>query len=212
METRIWLKRNFKDTIIFSTHYGMTEASRSFLIERGKNDDLKFESNVLGTNIDKCYYRLASKSKNSHKGELILKGKNLMDQYLDEKQNHLRFYKTWFKTGDICEIKKNKLMLLGRTDNQINIGGNKIQAEQIEDELEKLQGIEKSLCYEVKDQFFGKRIGLILEIKKKLKKNSIKNKVFKHMKIFPQYCFPKEIIFKKVLLTENGKKIRNKIL
>ena len=29
-----------------------------------------------------------------------------MDQYLDEKQNHLRFYKTWFKTGDICEIKK----------------------------------------------------------------------------------------------------------
>ena len=66
METRIWLKRNFKDTIIFH-HYGMTEASRSFLIERGKNDDLKFESNVLGTNIDKCYYRLASKSKNSLK-------------------------------------------------------------------------------------------------------------------------------------------------
>ena len=205
METRVWLKKNFLNTIILH-HYGMTEASRSFLMERGKNDNLKNDSNVLGTNINKCYYRLDSKSKSLPKGELLLKGENLMDQYLDEKQNHLKFYQKWFKTGDICELRKNRLRLLGRTDNQIIVGGNKIQAEQIESEIENLHEVEKSLCYEVKDQFFGKRIGLILQIKKGLKKKRIENKILKHMKIFPQYFSPKEIIFKKVLLTENGKK------
>ena len=41
-ELRSWLKTYFFNTTIFH-HYGSTEASRSFIIPRGKNDDLKIK-------------------------------------------------------------------------------------------------------------------------------------------------------------------------
>tara|TARA_B100000989_G_scaffold80716_1_gene57535 strand:+ start:6692 stop:8074 length:1383 start_codon:yes stop_codon:yes gene_type:complete len=210
-KTRIWLKNNFKNTTIFH-HYGMTEASRSFLIPRGKNDDLKKESNVIGEKIYKCYFKLDPINKNLLKGELLLKGINLMDGYLETKDNNIKFTNQWFRTGDICELKRGKLRLLGRTDNQINIGGNKIQAESIENLIEKIHEVEKCLCYELKDHFFNKRIGLTIDLNKKIKKEIIKKKILKVMQVFPSYCSPKKILFKKILLTENGKKIRKRVL
>jgi len=205
-ETRVWLKKNFLRTKIIH-HYGMTEASRSFLIERGQNDNLKDNSNKIGKIIPGCKYDIIKKDKKS--GELILKGKNLFDGYQEKHQNNDKFFKGWFKTGDIVEKKGQNLYLIGRVDNQFNIGGNKIQAEMIEGLIENINQIYKCACFTFSDEIFGNRLGLIVERKINTNKKNIIKLIEKKLNKLPDFYTLKKIIFKKVLLTKNGKKVRN---
>ena len=111
-EQRLWLKKKFYKTEIIH-HYGMTEASRSFLISRGVKDNLK-NTNKIGKIIPECKYKIDKTS-----NELLLKGRNLCDGYFDQENNKDKFFDGWFRTGDI--VKKNELYLVGRVDNQFNI-------------------------------------------------------------------------------------------
>ena len=202
-ETRKWLKKNFKKTNILH-HYGMTEASRSFLIKRGLEDNLKLSNDVIGNSIDGCYYKLSE----SPRGELLLKGKNLFYGYLHENENKKKFENRWYRTGDIFEKNNKKLKFLGRKDNQLNIGGNKVQAEYIENLIEKLSSVNKCQCIQVNDKIYNKRLSLYVEKKASVKKKTVISAIKKNLSEFPDYYHPKFIVFKKIKLTKNGKKIR----
>lgn len=201
-ELRYWLKKNFSKTNIIH-HYGMTEASRSFLISRGVNDDLKKNINIIGKIIPGCKYKIDKKNK-----ELLLKGKNLFDGYFDRKNNENKFLNGWFRTGDIVRKKKNNLYLIGRVDNQFNIGGNKVQAEMIENIIESLKQVKKTLCFIQPDEIYGSSLALRVEKIGSASKNIVLKNIKKKLTNFPDYYFPKKIIFRKILLTKNGKKIR----
>lgn len=205
-DTRIWLKKNFSKTRIIH-HYGMTEASRSFIIERGQKDNLRDRSNKIGQIILGCKYGLINRNKKS--GELILKGKNLFEGYQDDHQNKSKFFRGWFRTGDIVEKKGNDLYITGRVDNQFNIGGNKIQAEMMEDLIESVIQVKKCVCFTLPDEIFGYRLGLIIEKAHNISKEKLIKLIYKKLDKLPDFYFPKKIFFKKVLLTKNGKKIRN---
>jgi long-chain acyl-CoA synthetase len=203
-ETRDWLKKKFKTTNIIH-HYGMTEASRSFLINRGLKDNLNFSSDIIGNILDGCEYKIS----NNFKSELLLKGKNLFEGYLNQNENEKRIENGWFKTGDIVKKKGRTLKLIGRIDNQINIGGNKLQAEFIEDLIEKINNVEKCLCFQINDEIFSKRIALQIQKKQNVNNNEIISSIKKTLEDYPEYYQPKEIFFKKIKFTKNGKKIRN---
>ena len=205
MTTRKWLKNNFKRTNIIH-HYGLTEASRSFLIYRGKKDNLKLSDNTIGNIINGCEYKIS----NNPKGELLLKGKNLFARYLNKNDNKKQNNDAWFKTGDRVEKDKKKLKIIGRIDNQINIGGNKVQAEFVENIVENLSGVYKCLCFKIKDKIFNRRIALQIEKKGKIKNKILINKIEKMLENYPEYYKPKVILFKKIKLNKNGKKIRIK--
>ena len=119
-ELRSWLKTYFFNTTIFH-HYGSTEASRSFIIPRGKNDDLKIKNNFLGNPLKGCEFKVNFKD-NKSVGELLIKGQNLFDRYLDNLETNVKFINGWYKTGDLVRKYKKKLFLIGRVDNLINIG------------------------------------------------------------------------------------------
>jgi len=203
MTARKWLKNNFKMTNIIH-HYGMTEASRSFLTYRGKKDNLELSDSTIGNIINGCEYKVSS----NPKGELLLRGKNLFDGYLNKNGNKKRIHNEWFKTGDIVEKEKKKLKIVGRIDNQINIGGNKVQAEFIENIVENLKCVYKCLCFQIKDKIFNRRIGLQIEKKGKIKNQVLLNTIQKMLENYPEYYKPKVILFKKIKLNKNGKKIR----
>lgn len=205
-EMRCWLKEKFLKTKIIH-HYGMTEASRSFLIYRGKNDNLKIDSNMIGKIIPGCKFKIIKRKKNE--GELILKGKNLFNGYFEKKNDKNKFINGWFKTGDIVKNIDKKLYLIGRIDNQFNIGGNKVQAEMIEDTIEKINGVNRCVCFTIPDEIYGNRLGLIIEKKNNVNKNKLINIIEKKMMNMPDFYAPKKILFKKIPLTKNGKKIRN---
>jgi len=205
--TRIWLKNNFKYTNILH-HYGMTEASRSFLIKRGNKDKLNLNSNIIGNIIPGCKYKIDDK-KNNGRGELLLKGKNLFHDYVDHKETANKLKGKWFRTGDICEKKGRNIKLIGRIDNQFNIGGDKIQAEFIENKIESLNCVKKCLCFQVNDHIYGKKIAIMVEKKISIKKKYVNNKINILFKKYPDYYTPETILFKRILLTKNKKKIRN---
>ena len=199
-EARIWLKKNFSKTNIIH-HYGMTEASRSFLLPRGKRDDLKKDINLIGKIIPGCKYKIDKTN-----SELLLKGKNLFESYFDQVDN--RFIDGWFRTRDIVKKRLNELYLVGRVDNQFNIGGNKIQAEMIEDLIEDINHVKRCVCFTQPDKIYGNSLALIVENKNNTKKDNILKLIKKKLINLPDYYIPKKIFFKKVLLTKNGKKIR----
>ncbi len=205
--TRVWLKQNFKKTNIIH-HYGMTEASRSFLINRGNKDNLQLQNNIVGNVIEGCKYKIGNNLHNA-KGELLLKGKNLFLGYLETDESEKKLINNWFKTGDICEKEGQNIKLIGRVDNQFNIGGYKVQAEFIENKIENISFVSKCLCFQVNDEFFQKRIGVIIERKNNIKKEDLENMINKMLDRYPDYYKPKIMLFRKVLLTKNGKKIRN---
>ena len=199
-QTRLWLKKNFKKTNIIH-HYGTTEASRSFIRSRGKKDNLKIANNWIGNNIGKVEYQI------SH-NELYIKGKNLFFGYLDENTN--KQFNGWFKTGDSCEIRNKKIFLSGRSDNQLNIGGQKVQAEYLENIIEKEKKILGCICYQIKDEILVNRIICLIEIKDKVKYFTIIKSLEKKFQNYPSYYKPS--IFKlveKLPKTFNGKKLRD---
>ena len=79
----------------------------------------------------------------------------------------------------------------------------------IEDLVEKINQINKCVCFTIPDEIYGNRLGLIIEKKNNINKNNLINIIEKKMMKLPDFYVPKKILFKKIPLTKNGKKIRN---
>ena len=207
-ELRVWLKENFESSKIIH-HYGMTEASRSFLRERGVKDNFDIADEWVGEPIDGCSFQIDfNDSDELNTGELMIKGLNLFDTYIDKKLNNNKFMDGWFKTGDICKIENKKIFLIGRNDNQFNIGGFKVQAELIEKIVEELPEVKNSLCFNNKNDLINEKINCIIELKNNDDIQIFKSKIKQKFKDLPTYYMPEKFLFKKVNLTSNGKKIR----
>lgn len=208
-DSRIWLKDNFLKAKIIH-HYGMTECSRAFIRYRGLEDDFDIDDSWIGEPLDGCDYKIAGGNK---EGELLLKGKNLFTGYLQNKLTDEKMYGDWLKTGDICTAQNGNILLLGRTDNQINIGGDKVQAENLELIIESLASVKGCICFGKDDDILGLTLTAIIELEKAY--NTINNDDFKMqinevLKDHPLFYKPRSITFVNNLpVTQNGKKIRN---
>ena len=86
------------------------------------------------------------------KGELIICAKTVSPGYLNNKDlTSKKFYfdhdNNWvYKTGDLMEIKDNRLYFVGRIDNQVKIGGNRIELEDVEANLKKVSIIKNGVA------------------------------------------------------------------
>lgn len=71
------------------------------------------------------------------KGELCVSGKQVTDGYWNnEARNETSFFikndKRFYKTGDLCYLEDNQIMLYGRLDSQVKIQGYRIELGEIE--------------------------------------------------------------------------------
>ena len=211
LSTRKWLNENFNKAIVFH-HYGMTEASRSFFIDRGKEDKLDIKDNFVGNPTYKVEFKLNKKKKYSD--EILIKGPHLADSYFYlDKNIQIKKLDKWFRTGDLGAIKNNKLILKGRLNSMINVGGQKVYSEEIEDIIEKIAGIQIALCCPIFDEIMGEVAGVL--VKKDKKYNYSDDKIISLIKLsfkfFPNYKMPKKIVFdKNYNFFRGGKKLRDK--
>ena len=211
LSTRKWLNENFNKAIVFH-HYGMTEASRSFFIDRGKEDKLDIKDNFVGYPTNKVEFKL-NKKKN-YFNEILIKGPHLADSYFYLDRNiRIKKLDKWFRTGDLGAIRNNKLILKGRLNSMINVGGQKVYSEEIEDIIEKIAGIQIALCCPIFDEIMGEVAGVL--VKKDKKYNYSDDKIISLIKLsfkfFPNYKKPKKIVFdKNYNFFRGGKKLRDK--
>jgi D-alanine--poly(phosphoribitol) ligase subunit 1 len=145
-------------------------------------------------------------------GELILKGPNVGKGYFNnEKKTQENFFletnnrylnKKCYKTGDIVLSKKNFLYFKGRVDNQIKHMGYRIELEDIENNVNSINFIDKSVAIFSKERERGKII-LLLKLNKKINYNNISRLINNKL---PRYMQPSEIYkINKIPLNRNGK-------
>ncbi|MBZ0186979.1 MAG: AMP-binding protein, partial [Candidatus Obscuribacterales bacterium] len=109
--------------------WGLTETSPCVTLTDPKND--RFPA-VVGWPIPGVMVRL------SEEGEIQVKGPNVMKgYYLDPQQNEAVFTADgWFRTGDLGEVHKNGMRILGRRDGMFKLlNAEKVFAAQIESAL-----------------------------------------------------------------------------
>ena len=200
-----WIKKNIEESIIIH-HYGMTESSRAFIKRLDLEDK---QSPYVGHPLKGIEYKLNKQKKDDKYGELLLRGDNLFLGYLDNSLNDKVLVNGWYHTGDVCIEKKQKLYLTGRTDNQMNIGGAKVQAEMVERIIEEADSINECICFEYPDNIFGNTIAVMLMVNEE---NIDFKKLFKNIfSGYPSFYIPTKIVIVKSLpKTFNGKKQRNK--
>lgn len=118
-------------------------------------------------------------------GEICVRGVCLaLGYYNNKEQTSSRFVQNplndkyidmIYKTGDLAEYKNGEMYFLGRKDFQIKHMGHRIELEEIERAMEKVQGVERSCCIfnEQKGKINGFYVGSIekTEIISYLKEN-----------------------------------------
>ena len=201
----------------FISVYGPTEGTcicSSYVVS--KKDFSKTEMGKylpLGKKLWKSFkFSLQNNGKNVKKNniiaELLITGENVASGYLGKKYKDKFFnssknkYKSiyTYKTGDLVFIDKNRnIRFVGRSDNQIKYKGYRIELEDIQSTINKINEVNNNLVT------FGNReksqeITCWISLKKKI---DIKKKI---SKLLPSYMLPHKFIFvKEFPKNANGK-------
>lgn len=164
---------------IIAYHYGLTEASRSSLINL-RNDFKKITTvgkAPKGVEINICDENRKIIKKKNFIGEIIVKGKNIAKGYVNG--NFKNFKSGRFFTGDLGSIDQDGYLTIhGRIDDLINIGGVKISANLIEKIIHKNISMRCEFAIQnshIKDDILGNRIALYID--KNIKINTLLKKI-----------------------------------
>ncbi|QLZ70005.1 long-chain fatty acid--CoA ligase [Legionella sp. PC1000] len=148
------LMHTFPQAIIYN-NYGLTEASPRVLTYSSK--DPLFLEDFAGYPVGDWQIRL------SENNELLIKGSQLMLGYLGEEKQS-RMQDGWFFTGDLAEQLPSGLVVIkGRLDHIVNIGGEKINLIDIEHKICQIKGIKEVIVIPVPDELYGIRLRVCLE-------------------------------------------------
>jgi D-alanine--poly(phosphoribitol) ligase subunit 1 len=143
--------------------------------------------------------------------ELVLKGPNVGKGYYNNiKQTSEKFFlesdttylnKRCYKTGDIVIVKNGILYFKGRLDNQIKRMGYRIELEDIENNINTIKNVSKSVALCITKNESNKIILFIEVINKS--KIPIQKEI---NKLLPKYMQPDEVFFiNKIPMNQNGK-------
>ncbi|MBL7481236.1 class I adenylate-forming enzyme family protein [Legionella bononiensis] len=139
----------FNQTIIYN-NYGLTEASPRVLTY--SSQDPHFFEDYAGYPVGDWQIKL------SEDQELLLQGSQMMLGYLGDEENE-KIHNGWLHTGDIAEILPNGLVAIkGRRDNQVNIGGEKVNLAEIEQKLCQMNEIKEVIVLPLEDELYGTRL------------------------------------------------------
>ena len=138
------------------TYYGLTEASRSTFHLYKKQDD---KINSVGKPLPGVTFKIIKNSNECtalEHGEICIQGNHVSQGYWKTIGNNQKFENNWLHTGDIGYFDKDGyLFLVGRKDDLINIGGEKVFPKEIEDILKLMEKIDDVAVKGITDALLG---------------------------------------------------------
>lgn len=196
--------------------YGPTETTIWSLVKKIEPNSEKI---LIGKPIDNTSVYILNDYKKlvpqGVKGELYIGGEGLSLGYFNKDElTSERFIKVYFndveevlyKTGDLAVINDNgEVECLGRTDFQVKIRGFRIEPEEIENQINKIEGINNSAVIAKEDGTGFKYLAafIVNDAEKLIDISQIKNFLFSEL---PEYMVPNTYTFIKSLpLTPNNK-------
>jgi acyl-coenzyme A synthetase/AMP-(fatty) acid ligase len=147
--------------------YGVTELGGSITI----NYSRKSENYCVGIFSKKIKIKCQGSKKIPK--EIFIKSDFMMTRYINKKLN----IKNFFKTGDIGYFKNNKLYVLGRSEDNIKIGGEFVSLAEIENIALSIKGVKNVIAVPKKNEFFGFKINLYVELELNYNNKEIENKI-----------------------------------
>ena len=205
-ETVKKIKSRFPNVIVINA-YGPTEATccvslqiiENWMLEKKLLPVGKISTSAVAIEIEN--------------NEIVLKGDSVFSGYLDldsdkyYKENNLNCY----KTGDIGFIEDDYLYCNGRLDNQIKYQGYRIELNDIENNMLKINGISEA-CVIAKYKENSNIVRLIkafVTTNNNLTETEIKSEL---IRLIPRYMIPKKIvILDKIPTNEHGKYDRRRL-
>lgn len=140
---------------------------------------------------------------------LYIKSLTPMVGYLGEEAP---FDDGWYCTGDLVEQDGEYIKILGRASSLVNVGGNKVSPEQVENTIRSFLGIKDCLVYGEENSLLGSIVVADVEVETELESDVFIKLLREHcMKYLPKYAVPITFnIQKKLEITERFKKKRGK--
>ncbi|MEO0920185.1 MAG: fatty acid--CoA ligase family protein [Pseudomonadota bacterium] len=160
--------------------FGMTETAN--WIGGGALDDSKARDGYVGT-IWGGRYAVGDENgavRASGTGEVLVRSPTIMTEYLGQPQATAEaFHGDWFRTGDIGELdEKGALWLVGRTKFEINRGGLKVQAEEIDMMLERHPDVTEACAFGIPDRAAGEAVAAAIVLSPQASEQFDSAKVF----------------------------------
>jgi len=195
-------------------NYGLTETSSIIATE---NNQKKINLGSVGKPLYNNKIRIINKKLfGGVKGEIIVKGNNLFQEYLNDKKKTKEAKKQgWLHTGDLGSFDKDKnLYIHERLDNMVVVSGENIYPTEIEKFSNLFKNIKLSVVTSVKDRLTQNMLVLLYESKKKISEESILSFLFSKIANFKM---PKRIIhcsdigLLEIPKAPNGKILRAKV-
>ena len=147
-ELRQRLHQAFPRATIYN-NYGQTEASPRILCFTSAHPH--FYSSATGYPVGDLRVRL------SEGGELLVSGPQIMLGYLEDDGSTCEKVKDgWLATGDVASIADDGLVTItGRTDELVNVGGERTSALEIESAIRRVSGVRNVGVLIVPDDLYG---------------------------------------------------------
>ena len=205
------LYNRFNNLKIINT-YGPTEctfAVTSFEVPRNLEEEIpvgKSKEDVKIYIVDKNLQELSE----NKTGEILITGKSVSSGYLGEVSNNSFInYKNEkaYLTGDLGYLKNGVLYYKQRKDKQIKYKGYRIELSDIENNLQHLNYIEKTVVVAKKEEGEVKSVVAFVKTEQPIEK--IKQDLRKQL---PEYMIPKIIIVDRFPINRNGKCDEKKLL
>ncbi len=175
-----------------ATYYGLTEASRStFMI---------FDNTGKETSVGKPFGGVTVKIQNKQSdeldvGEILIKGKNVIQNYWNNPEADKKIIDNWLHTGDLGhKDSEGYLYLDGRMDYIINIAGEKVIPEEVEEVVRVLIDVDDVVAIGVKNEMYGEMIKIY--VKRTTNSEITKSQILSHcIKNLESHKIPREIEF-----------------
>lgn len=196
--------------------YGSTESGRSIVYDFNskKNKEKCIGQPTCNTElaiIDEDDNVIESSLENP--GRIATAGDmNMLCYYKDEEETKKAVFGKYIVSNDLAYIdNEGDVILLGREDDVINIGGKKVSPEEIENIAKQIKEVEDCACIPVNDSRLGQAPKLFVQLRKgnTIDKKAIIDYLYNHMEKFK---VPNQVEFiEKIPRTFNGK-INRKLL
>ncbi len=204
-----YILKNLKSKSLFNC-YGSTELSPwSHIYEYKKKDYQVIRDNGL-VPIGQPYHLIKTLIKND---ELLISGPNVVNGYLDNKNNE-KFVKIsnkkYYKTNDICKVKSKNSFIVGRNDTVVKIQGYRVELLEIDINLRKNDDVSNSITFYKKKNEYEVFLFSVVETKKKIDENNL---ILYMSKVLPPHMIPKKIfVLKEFPINKNGKIDRARLI
>jgi acyl-CoA synthetase (AMP-forming)/AMP-acid ligase II len=109
-------------------------------------------------------------------GELFIRSSRAMHGYL----NRSKAADEWFATGDLVELRGERVFFLGRKSDIINVGGSKVYPAEIEEQIAQVPGVLHVRVFGQRSSFAGQLVAAEVVPTPQINPDEVRNRIMHH--------------------------------